>query len=71
MSHLPLCSGDLDANNPSHTQFAQSFVAELLQEIEGKLKYEDDFLMRARLEEAAAHFTVSADVAAHFTVSLR
>ena len=33
-------------------------MAELLQEIECKLKHEDDFLMRARLEEAANLFTV-------------
>uniref|UniRef100_A0A6A7FV94 Signal transducer and activator of transcription n=2 Tax=Hirondellea gigas TaxID=1518452 RepID=A0A6A7FV94_9CRUS len=47
---------ELDANNPGHAQFAHSLVAELLQEIEGKLKHETDFLMRARLEEACTLF---------------
>ena len=48
----------MDPNNPATAQFAQTFVAELLQEIEGKLKYEDNFVMRTRLEDAATHFTV-------------
>lgn len=48
---------ELDASNPGHQQFAHSLVAELLQEIESKLKHEDDFLMRARLEEAFTHFS--------------
>lgn len=48
---------EMDASNPANLQFAQSLVAELLQEIECKLKHEDDFILRANLEEAATLFT--------------
>ncbi|ROT83581.1 signal transducer and activator of transcription 5B isoform X2 [Penaeus vannamei] len=51
---------EIDPDNPSHTQYAQSLVSQLIQEIENKaLSYannEDLFLVRMRLDEAATSF---------------
>lgn len=53
---------EIDPDNPSHSQYAQSLVSQLIQEIENKaLSYannEDLFLVRMRLDEAATSFKV-------------
>ncbi|KAF2355356.1 STAT transcription factor protein interaction [Trinorchestia longiramus] len=49
---------EVDINNPANTQLAQALMSELIQEIECKLKHEQDFPKRTRLEDAASHFTM-------------
>lgn len=54
---------EIDPENVSHSQYAHSLIAQLIQELENKaLCYgsnEDLFLVRIRLDEAANMFKVS------------
>lgn len=54
---------EIDPENVSHSQYAHSLIAQLIQELENKsLNYgsnEDLFLVRIRLDEAANMFKVS------------
>ncbi|XP_018013071.1 signal transducer and activator of transcription 5B [Hyalella azteca] len=48
---------EVDISNAANVQLAQALMSELLQEIECKLKHEQDFPKRTRLEDAVLHFT--------------